>query len=264
MSEQLPASRSDSSHHAISVLIVTAAILWNLAALTFALQKSFDWRANEVAALLGLAFAQTGLAASYFAWGRVNVAVRAGVLLAAVFASWRIAKAAVDETGLDWYTIHFVTALATAAPLTISRLSGTRLFFGEETSAQRPTVRQFRIWDVLSWTTAIAMLTAASRWTAFGQVTNLQLLLLTLVQAVMFSFCIVAPLGFRRMWLGVVVSLGISGLFGLGFATHASDVSPLLKMFGVEFMIISACVVLLRVAGYRLRSVDSTAGNDAA
>ncbi|HUE74922.1 MAG TPA: hypothetical protein VMP01_28910, partial [Pirellulaceae bacterium] len=258
MPETAATSRPDSSRHVISVLIVTAAILWNVAALTFASQKGFDWQSNEVAALLGLAFAQTGLAAGYFAWGRLNVVVRTGVLLAAIFASWRIAKLAADEPGLDWFTIQFITALATVTPLTISRLSGTRLLFGDETLDHVRTVRQFRIWDVLSWTTAIAMLAGASRWMAIGQTTNLQLLLLTLIEAVMICFCMVAPLGFKRMWLGVIAALGISVLFGAGFAMHARDPNPLLKMFVTEFIVITACVMVLRVGGYRLRSMDAT------
>ena len=55
----------------------------------------------------------------------------------------------------------------------------------------------------------------------------------------------------------VLTALGAAIFFGLAFSAQARDPYPLIKMFTAESLVMTSCIMVLRLGGYRLRNINT-------
>jgi hypothetical protein len=251
MSEPASLERSDSSRHAISVLIVTAAILWNLVVLTRAHAADMQWHHTELRILLGIIFAQVTLGAGYFALGRWNLFWRACVLLVAVTASSLLTAALLANRPRLYLSAHLATGLLTALPLYGMRCFGLRLTHSELPTSKRKI--QFSLLDGLSLMTAVAVVAGVSRWAESPPGMLREALDWGLVGTVTGLISLMFPLLFPQWWHGAASALAVSALvIGTLVLLHDLNITWFL-VAAAQWLLVTTCCVILRLAGYRLQ-----------
>ncbi|HUE72399.1 MAG TPA: hypothetical protein VMP01_16055, partial [Pirellulaceae bacterium] len=251
MPETAATSRPDSSRHAISVLIVTAAVLWNLVILARASSQDFQWMNAEMRILMGVVFGQVTLGAAYFGLGRWNIAWRMMVLLAAVVASSFLTAAMLADRPRLYLAAHLSTAIVTAFILYGCRCFGLQLTHSDFPAEQFR--RQFTLLDALSLMTAVALVAGAFRWTEWptgllreswdwifiGSTTGLPSLMF--------------PLLFPKSWLGTLASIAAVAL-SVGIIVWLDQIQSTWFLIAMsQCLLVCAVSSVLRIAGYRLR-----------
>lgn len=266
MSESPPPMRSVSSRHAISVLIVTAGILWNLVALTRAAALKDHGAllpSMEIGIWMGVAHAQVMLAAGYVAWGQWNVAVRAGLFSLVLVASSVFASAFPGFFNARLHlTIFLCIALGIATPLSCIRVLGLHLADAESApSMQRPG--QFTIWQILSLMAAVAILLTLSRWAVVpGGASKWWSVFATWLvpQSAIGLTCLILPFVFKRWWWSACITAVGSLVLGLWYLDLSDNLLQLLFAMTQWFLVVGCCGVL-RLAGYRLAWRSSPTSN---
>jgi hypothetical protein len=248
--EPSSAARFSSFRHAISLLILAAAILSNLVILTRASTRDFTWSDPELRLLLGVVFAQVTLGASYFAWGRWNVALRACILIGTTFASAALTSALLAPRPRLYLSVHLTAGVLTAGTMYAIRIAGAWLAHAEYDN-DRP--RQFSLLDVLSLVTAAALLTAATRCTEWPSILLGEALRWTLVAVATGLPSFVFPLITPKWWQGALVAFLITAAF-LAFLIWQRDVDEWYLLLALaQYAVVVLCCSLLRLAGYELR-----------
>jgi hypothetical protein len=219
MSDSPPLVRPDSSRHAISVLIVTAAILWNVAALARVHYAPTSWREFPSQFVFALAFGQIGLAAGYVVWGRLNLAVRIALLLAVAVASSRLTALA-DRSGATtgWLAIHLAMALISIAALSMSRLGGLSLVH-PDLRQSLPRRWQFSLLSLVSVMTSVALVAAVWRWATLPWSESSQtwwaIAHILAAETAITCICLIVPLAAGAWWKGA--GIAIAGTFAITF-----------------------------------------------
>ena len=253
MSESTTPIRPESSRHAISVLIVTAAILWNLVALTraTALRPSGAFLPEpEVVVWAAGAYAQVMLAAGYLAWGRWNVAIRAALVLLVLIASSAIVNAFLGTDFRAYVTFFSSIVLGIALPLSGVRFCGLHLIHPEQSPpAQRRG--QFSLWKILSLTAAVAILLTLSRWTV-PDVWSWQFAVNWLIPNCMFGIvCLAAPLAVHRWWWSASMTAVASVAMACWYLVMTGN-RQLVVFVVTQWILVSGCSGVIRLVGYRL------------
>lgn len=245
MSESLPPAHSTSSRHAISVLIATAAILWNLVAITRGSTAGLQWNDYEMFVWRGYASAQVAVAGAYLAWGRWNMAIRAIVLVAAVLASCVISTALIAYPPRIFLAVYLLTAVATAVPLYVLRLAGLHLTHPDDPSAKLR--RQYTLWDAFSLTTTVAILLGVMRWVDLPRNGIWEIVVLAATGSSKGVICVIIPLMFQAQWRAAMIAV-------VATLTAIWITSPFWPMTATmtHCIVVLATVWLLRLTGYRL------------
>jgi len=255
MSEPHSSAQSDFSRHAISVLIVTAAILWNVVAATRApaLQSPDALLPGpERDVWIGVAYAQVMLAAAYLAWGRWNIAIRASVLSIVLIASSILVAAILGFYGQVYLWVFLGVTLGIAVPLGCVRLLGLQLVH-PDLSPSEQRLRQFTIWQLLSLMTAVAILLTLSRWAIIpGDVPTWRIFTTWLLpQSAIGIACLTLPLFLKRWRSAACITGAVSVLHGLGYLSMSGNYR-FLWLAMIQWFFVVGCCGLIRLAGYRL------------
>lgn len=252
MSESPPPAPSDSSRHAISVLIVTAAILWNLVAFTraAALQSPGAFLSDaETCVWVAAGYAQVMLAAGYLAWGRWNVALRAALIVLVLFASSAVRAAFVGADIRLYLTIYSSIMLGIAVPLSCIRFLGLHVVHPEQSPlAQRRG--QFTLRQILSLTAAVAILLTLSRWLVPDDILNRRTANWLAPVSAFGIVCLAAPLAFHRWWWSALTT----AVAALALAYWMSEISGnrhIVEFVITQWILVSGCSGVIRLAGYR-------------
>ncbi len=244
-------------------LLVAATILGDLALMLAMLLDGRYWPTVPGVTAMGLAFAQIALAAAWLSWGRrPGIFIRFVALLAVVGVGGVLCSAAadgVDAEGVSmWFCLLLVYTAFVTTPLAVGRMFGIALVL-RDASATRDLLSkrrwQFSLWQILSLTTAVAVLVGILRLQVFPSDEVLELILFCAAMAVAAHISLWSVLGLRRVLLGaclaVVVSVPIGAALPLtGFAPD--DVSQLAAMSGVMGLWIAISGAAVRHSGYRL------------
>jgi len=139
-----------------------------LASLAHSLHRT--WPDELAIATVGLALGQTALAAAWVAWGRANLALRAGLLCATVLAwTYPVTECLRGEPKSPWWGgLILLYAALVFLPLVVARLSYDLALDGQlpETIPERKWW-QFTIGGVFTLTTLAAMLFGLGRQILF-------------------------------------------------------------------------------------------------
>lgn len=246
-------------HHGILVLLLTAWVLMNLAALAAVQRPANQWPETEAILALALAFGQTSLVAAHTALGRINQVPRIGLLLATALQSAYLATVATDANLPAWSSLMAIMAITTAVPLVVMRLAVGYVVRLDDPPNPAMDRWQFSIWGILSTTTGVAIACAVVRLWDFHLLgfNNIFALVLFCLTAACCSWCsVLSLLAIRSLPIACIPPVLIAGLLGLLYALTGlppNDRWELWWMGLLQGILTMLACLVVRLAGYRLK-----------
>jgi hypothetical protein len=234
-------------------LLAAAVLLSNLVVTDLAEHRSFPHPA--VVAAMGAGFGQIALCAFCLVHSRCNVTLRVILLLAAVSYWARPIAEATGQAATPWggVLLAYVATAATAA--WAAKALGFRVARTEPAAQPPPKPRwQFRLWDLMSCTTAVCILMAVVRrlefpWAVVGEAVFFCLGLTAAAMVAMAAF-----LASRRILPAVPALVAASAVGALMSAARIPPQAawPVAVMTAIEAACVACGAAVLRASGYRL------------
>jgi len=229
-----------------------------------------SWPHPGVLVLFALSMSQVSLAAIWTGFvGRSFHGRVMGLMLVAAmwsrYVAWIVAPSQIDDYACLYGSLLLAQTIAILVALTVARLSGARLVRAdradvEDDGSSGPARFQFSLREMLSWTTMLAVVLGALRYTVDHHLFPAylgdwrQLAVLSLANAIPALLAVWAALGTGRTTTrAMALALATAAAIGAG-GTLAEVVSlrayAALCILQVVWLLASLCV--FRVAGYRV------------
>jgi len=250
----------------IVILLILAAVLVDLLfAVDWARGESFPHLPAVV--LLGLALAQVGLLSAWLAFGGGPLLLRFGVTFVAVGLLSLPAASTTLPSFPEWLGVFSLYAAMVAIPLSLVRLSGSRLTIRTPNASRQGESRlrrwQFSLGDLLALMTVTAVASALARLFEFPQAHAV------LVAACCIGFACVTLLSMwsasdRRNWLAqAAVLVLLCPAIGAALGRLSGPPAycwPFAIMTFVQAGLVFLSVGILRVAGLQFGPLDEAGG----